>query len=53
VNTTLKYERRNVILLKDSMKITANREKGKGERGKWPLFEERLYVSTRLGGWAL
>jgi hypothetical protein len=53
VNATLKYERRNVILLKDSMKVTANREKGKGERGKWPLFEERLYVSTRLGGWAL
>lgn len=53
VNTTLKHERRNVTLLKDSMKVTANREKGKEERGKWPLFEEQLYISTRLEGWAL
>jgi hypothetical protein len=53
VNTTLKHERRNVTLLKDSMKVTAKREKGKGERRKWPLFEEQLYISTRLEGWAL
>jgi hypothetical protein len=53
VNTTLEHERRNATLLKDSMKVTANREKGKGERGKWPLFEEQLYPSARLEGWAL
>jgi hypothetical protein len=40
VSTTLKHERRNVTLLKDSTKVTANREKGKGEREKWVIFEE-------------
>lgn len=40
MNTTLKHERRNVTLLKDSMKVTADREKGKGERGKWPLLRD-------------
>jgi hypothetical protein len=34
MNTTLKHERRNVTLLKDWVKVTANREKGKGERGR-------------------
>ena len=37
--------RRNVTLLKDSMKVTARREREKGER--------EMAMSTRLEGWAL
>jgi hypothetical protein len=37
-------------LLKDSMKVTADKEKGKGERGKRPSLCRIVEVSTRLEG---
>ena len=41
---TLKHKKKEYTLLKDWMKVTVNREKGEGERGKY-------VVSTRLEGW--
>jgi hypothetical protein len=54
MSTTLKYERRNMTLLKDSMKVTADREKGERERGNGHRFG-RIVVSINeaLRGWGV